>query len=104
MRIEPRVGHRVCCGVCVRRDKDASSRRSGPQRPRVAWGPLDRSDKPTRAGRAAVGRYSQIGVSLRSDLDEVATRWRSTWCGELGTIGFEECLIAAPVLGSPDAL
>ena len=70
----------------------------------VARGPLDRSDKATRAGRAAVGRYSQIGVSCGTDLDEVTAVRIGPRSGELGAVGFQERLVSAPILRSPDAL
>src|SRR5581483_2623582 len=104
-RIKPRIRHRACSGICVRRDEDAASSRRYPESSRVARSALDRGYKASGASRPAivsVGR--QVGGTSRPDLDEVATAWLRAGRGKLGTVGLEIRLVTAPILRSPDAL
>ena len=86
------------------RDEHAAGRRRHPHRAGVAGRSRDGSDKPSGAGRAAIGRHSQISIPGRTDANKVTAAGLCSRCRELGAVGLEVRLIPAPVLRAPDTL
>ena len=88
-------------GVRVVGDEHAPGTGRGPKRARVG-GPAPESRQGV-AGAAAPDRRRQIARRRAADAHEVTAAWLGGGCRELRTVGFQEGLIAAPVLRPPDA-
>ena len=72
---------------------------------RIRSGARDGCHGSARSSRSTVvcSACRQIRRTSWADLDEVTTSRIRTGSRELGTVRFEECLVAGPILGPPDA-
>ena len=104
-RIEPRIPDRTSSSVSVLGDKDSACSRRRPQSCRVRTGAREGGNVSTGTSRAAIVRSTcrQICCASGSDLHEItAVRVRARG-RKLRAISFEECPVAGPILGPPDA-
>ena len=107
-RVEPCIGYARIRGVGILRDEDASGRRSRPQCGCIGSSPCQRCHVPAGPTRPTVVRRRtsarrQVRCAGWSDLDEVTTSRICARSRKLRAVGFEERLIAGPILRSPDA-
>src|SRR5262249_24164161 len=105
--VEPRISNAGVCCVGVLRYKDSSRRRSCPQGRSVRARACDCRHGSASKSRSAVvrrrtGACRQIRCSCWPNLDEVAAGRVCTSRRKLRAVGFEERLIAGPILGPPD--